>query len=791
MSKELDEEVSSLLVTVANHFNNEDRMTRERQIRKWRRLKLYWNNFSQVYWSESAKDYRIFGQETNATDSDQSYYDRPVNVFKAFLETIIAALSIQIPAIACVPDDADSPLDLSTAKAGDKIAELIYKHNNVMFLWLNALYIYCTEGMIGCYSYVKEDKEYGTYQKAKFKDEEVESYVCPECQQRIADEVFSDSEMNEFSPDDDDAALHHEILTQGPVCPECGVLLDPALAKQKLIVPRLVGYTDEPKSRICLEAYGGLYIKIANYAKKQCDTPYLIFSYETHYVNPLEMYPDLAKKLPAPSGWSNIGVNDPYEQYGRLNTQYRGEFPIENVTVKNCWLRPASFNILPEEDMKRMKKLFPDGAKVVMVNEVVADYENECLDDCWTLTQNPMSDFLNHDPLGELLTNVQDIVNDLISLTLQTIEHGIPQTWVDPAVVNFDAQRQIEAMPGTLTPTKPLSGSKNLGESFYTTKTASLAPEIFNFYRIVQELGQFVSGALPSLFGGQNNAGSSRTASEYAMSKGMALQRLQTPWKMMTIWWKEIFGKAIPAYIKCIEEDERVVEKSAQGGYVNTFIRKAELDGKIGSIELEPDEKMPITDEQQADMIMQLFQLNNQQIMGALMDPENLPYIKKVIKIPQFRLPGEDDRQKQYEEINILVNSEPIVLPPSNEDIIAAQESGQQIQPNEQSSVEIDPDVDNHEVEASICRSWLIGSAGRLAKQENPAGYKNVLLHMKAHNDIAAQQMQQRQLQELDQQLVAKSTKQTSEGPKASNPEKPKQSEKVSGESSERTPVTS
>src|SRR4029077_6115185 len=132
MSDQLDDHICSLLKTVVDHFDKEDRVTRERQIRHWRRQKLYWNNFSQIYWSEVAHDYRIYGRDTTfGADTDQDYYDRPINVYRAFLETIIAALSVQIPAITCVPDDADNPLDLSTAKAGDKISELIYKHNNV------------------------------------------------------------------------------------------------------------------------------------------------------------------------------------------------------------------------------------------------------------------------------------------------------------------------------------------------------------------------------------------------------------------------------------------------------------------------------------------------------------------------------------------------------------------------------------------------------------------------------------------------------------------------------------
>lgn len=779
--RQLDDETALLLKTCVDHFYEEDRATRERQIRHMRRLKLYWNSFSQIYWSEVAQDYRIYNNnQSNSNDSNQDYYDRPINVFKAFLETIIAALSIQIPAVNCVPDDADNPFDIATAKAGDKIGELIYKHNNVMFLWLHALYIYCTEGMIGCYSYSKADKDFGTYSKPKYKDEETDAYVCPACNSRVPDFMFSDQEMNEFAPDEDDVELHDEIDEFGPTCLECGIELDKELQKTKLIIPRLVGTTAEPKSRICLEVYGGLYIKVANYAKTVKDTPYLIFSHETHYANALECYPNLRDKIPH-GGWTTVGVNEPYEQYGRLNTQYRGEFPTEVVTVRLTWLRPAAFNILEDDQYKKLKKLFPDGVRVDMVNDIIADYTNESLDDNWTLTSNPTSDFINHEPLGELLTNVQDIVNDLISLTMQTIEHGIAQTFADPAVVNFNAQRQLEATPGTLSPTKAVAGSKSISEGFYTLQTASLSPEIFSFYQIIQQLGQFVSGALPSLFGGQQGGNSSGTASEYAMSKGMALQRLQTPWKMMTIWWKEIFGKVIPLYMKNMVDDERIVQKGDQGNFINVFIRKAEIDGRIGSIELEPDEKLPVTDEQQSDIIMRLMELNNQEIIAALMDPENLPFVAKAVKIPEFRLPGSDDRQKQYEEINELINSVPILQPPSGEEMMAAQVNGQPLVPNEQPSVQIDVDVDNHQVEASICRSWLISSAGRLAKQENPEGYKNVLLHMKAHMQIVAQQMAAQAMTQMSQQQPSDS----SGAPK----EKPKEAEKVTGASNARNPI--
>jgi len=347
-----DDPVKIDLKTICDYFYNEDLSTRQIQIRYWKRLKYYWNNFSQVFWSEQQGSYLINGRDNlngEGTD-DQSYYDRPVNVFKAFLETIIAALSVNIPAVSCTPDDADNPNDISTAKAGNKISELLYKHNNAIFLWLQALYIYSTEGLIACYSYVDEDKKYGTYEKRNYKDEDVTGYFCPSCKQQLDEEMVIQARMikeqlnTKYDPDEEDAKLeeyeddkplrlNENELIEPMVCPECSVEIDGNLQQSTLAIPKLIGVTQHPKSRICMEMYGGLYVKIANYARKQADTPYLAWLFETHYVNVLEAYPDLWDKIERGSGFGSQ-VNDTIEQYARLNIQYRGTMPEDNVSVK-------------------------------------------------------------------------------------------------------------------------------------------------------------------------------------------------------------------------------------------------------------------------------------------------------------------------------------------------------------------------------------------------------------------------------------------------------------------------
>jgi hypothetical protein len=262
----------------------------------------------------------------------------------------------------------------------------------------------------------------------------------------------------------------------------------------------------------------------------------------------------------------------------------------------------------------------------------------------------------------------------------------------------------------------PKSG-KSLSESFHEIKTATLSPEIMGFSTNIQNMAQLVSGALPSLFGGALEG--SETASQYSMSRAQALQRLQNVWKVFTSWWKEIFGKVIPMYINEIKDDERDVQRTKDGGFVNVFIRKAEMEGKIGKVELEANENLPLTWSQRKDVVMQLLQNANPQILQILGSPENLPEIRDAIGLTDFFIPGEDDRNKQYDEIKLLLDSEPM---PTEDPMMP-----------EIPSVEIDVVFDDHDIHFEIVRKWVTSEEGRQFKLLNETGYRNVLLHGKMH----------------------------------------------------------
>jgi hypothetical protein len=250
------------------------------------------------------------------------------------------------------------------------------------------------------------------------------------------------------------------------------------------------------------------------------------------------------------------------------------------------------------------------------------------------------------------------------------------------------------------------------------------------FAQSIQSMGQLVSGALPSLFGGMMQGGG-ETASQYSMSRAQAQQRQQNTWKMLIVWWKTIFGKVIPMYINGVKEDERDVQRDPDGNFINVFIRKAELEGKIGKVELEANENLPLTWGQRKDVIEKLFQNANPEIMKILAAPENLSLIHEALGLDDFYVPGEDDKNKAYDDIKQLLGSEPMP-------------TGDPMMP-EQSSIQFDPIFDNLEITFEIVRKWVISEAGRQAKTDNEAGYRNVLLYGSSIKQFLMQQMMQQQ----------------------------------------------
>lgn len=639
---------------------------------------------------------------------DNAMGDRSINVYRAHGESIIAALTTGLPVTKFFPDDADSSEDLNTAKAASKIAELVQLRNEATIKFIYALFLMYNQGLVAAYTYHDKDKKYGVIEREVQTGMANETLpgpaTCPDCSYPFEEEDLIEGFYN---------------------CKQCGQVIpqDEAVVQDYDTEVPQFETVEDPKSNEVIELFGPLNVKIAPYARTLADSPYLILEVEVHYSKVREIYPELFNEI-KPMGDQTL-------YHRALRADYDNK---DLLTVRKVWLRPWALNILEEgkeEIRKELKSKFADGLCVTFVDKDLVDVDDDILDDHWTINANPLGERVYSDPLGAPLISIQEIRTEIVDLIVETLEKGIPQTFADPDVLDFEAYEKTPNAVGMVFPAKA-QGNQNLDNAFTQLKTANLSDETRYFLAQLEQDAQFVGGAFPSVFGGILKGGSN-TASEYEMSRNQALQRLSTAWKIINNLWIKVIEKAVKSYIKNVQDDEKMVKPQGDS-FINVWIKKEELSGKLGGVEAENSEQFPSSWIQQRGMLLEIMGFGNPMLDQALYDPENVNTVNRILAIPGIKIPGADDRDKQLAEIAELLKSGPTPM--------IDQMTGMPVidpmtgQPVMQSSIPIDMDVDNHGTQAYVCMAWAVSSVGRSTKEINPQGYMNVIAHMKEHRQL-------------------------------------------------------
>lgn len=773
-----DSDIAKNLARIIDHLEQHDRFARERLIKKWRKQLCYWDNIQYIWWSDFALDWRTPDQikeEDPQSDIDPALYAKIINIYRAYGEVIIAAMSSALPTVPFVPDDAENPDDIQTAKAYTKIGMLVQKHNYAELLFMKALFILYNQGVIFGYNENRASEKFGVYEKPIVQNHAVvtREYYCANCGYALGSEEISASpipqspeEAGSEEPSPMDLPSPTGPVDEPPVaqslppmadqamgtqaCPQCGYDNMPESDDFEEMVPRIAGYAKTPKNRECLEVYGPLNVKVAPWATKKEDLPYLILETEEHYAKLQDIYPDIAERIQPLIDMESM------DRAMRTSVALKGDVSTDLCTCRRVWLQPWSYNVLGmaghKDEIEELRSLYPNGVYCVVINkDLVVEGIPDVMEDHWTITEHPLSENLHAESVGSSVMPIQDMTNEGWNLTLEGIEFGIPELYADPDVLDFDAYGKSEARPGQVSPAKAPAG-RSLGEGFFEAKTSSISQEIDKFLNRLERVGQFISGALPTVFGGSITGGSG-TAKEYEMSRAQALQRLQITWKIVKIWWARMLSKAVRSYAINMLEDEKYVEKRGST-YVNVWIRHIHMTGSVGEVEPDVNESFPISWAQKRDMILQLFQGGNEDVMNVLRHPENAGLIALIIGVPELYIPGDDDRNKQLVEIGELILSEPTqtmppmapqappqegmgpVGPPAPPPAPGAPPEQGMGMPMMTSSVPIDESLDNHEIEMITCQAWLKSEIGLQYKKENPGAYMNVLLHMQEHQRL-------------------------------------------------------
>lgn len=675
-----------ILKVLADKARLEDSTVRERKIREYRQLMLLWEGFTNIYWNESRGDWAVPNQQDLEEDEESP---RNINIYRPYGESIIAALSTAMPGVVFYPDDAEVPEDIDTAEAYQRIVELISRHNKAPLMFIKALMILYNQGVVCGYNYYRTDPKFGTTRKYQIgmQDVLIPQAMCPNC----------GTEMPSSSM---------------PVpCPGCGTAAVPSITHAQDSIPQIIDFIDEAKGREEFDLFGPLFVKLSYYARRQQDLGYIELSFEQNEAMLKSTFPEIAEKISGP------GSTMTYERWSRLDPTYVGEQPTNLPTVRCYWFRPWWYeHLADDEDKALLNQKYPTGCYCIFINEILAEIYDENMDDHWTISFNPLSTYIHAMPLGAPLAVIQDIRNDLVDIQVQTAEYGIPETYVSSKTIDFDKYKQQKAKVGMLTKAKPEPG-KDLSASFFSSTPAHLTPEVQKLKAEIDQDAQFSVGAFPSIYGGQLQGGS-QTYGEYNQSKDRALQRLSLSYKIISGFWADLLARAAVDYARYIRDGggEKFVTRD-NGQFINSWIKSAQLTGKIGHAEAEFSDQLPLTWMQKKDVFMQLFQMQSPEINSLLLAPQNIELLKKSMGVTELYVPGDEDREKQLAEFYQLINSQPII--------------GMNGQPAP--SVPIDPDIDKDDIHMEILSSLLNGPTGRYIKQASPLGYQNAVLHFKAH----------------------------------------------------------
>lgn len=712
-------EIEDAIIQLNDFFAKEDEGLRNQMMAFWKKLENYFDGIQRIFWNFDSQEWgRI-----DFNDEDPTRYDKIVNIYRAHGEAIIAALSVKLPTVNFYPDDADVTEDVDTAKAYSKASEIIGKHNEAALLFIKALFILFNQGTVAAYIYNRTKDEYGSVDVPEYGEDvnvKTHTLTCPVCRGFIGQFEEKVSTVADNQQPAIDAGTEEQPLESGQeesripgqteelpapepyiiTCPNCSAEVEPEDNLEEETVPQIVGWNKQSKARTVIDVFGPMYAQMPFYARNQETMPFIRLRFEQHFSILKSIYTNIEDKIPTNN---DTGA---YDRQLRTQNNFTGSYPNNLITTTCAWFRPWAFHVLQDEELiLKMKSFFPDGCYAVILKDIVAEARNESLDKHWEISKNPLSNFVHGEPIGKPLAPIQEIINEINDLSLETFEHAIPETFADPDVLDFEKYKDAQALPGMKFPAKkPMNGK--IADAFYTDKPAMMSDELKEFRKQNDNDAQFVVGSFPSIYGGP--AGGSKTAREYTESRAMALQRLNTVWTMLKYWWAGVQSKAVPLFIEALVEDEKFVVKEGQTGYLNIWIKQAELNGKIGRVEPEASEELPSSFAQYKTILLELITLNNEALNSAIFNPANTPNVAKALGWAGFYLPGQDDRDKQYSEISLMLKGE---------------------------WVEPEIGVDDDQTHISSIRTWAVSAAGRATKIDNPEGYNMVIQHGFKHYD--------------------------------------------------------
>ncbi len=534
------------------------------------------------------------------------------------------------------------------------------------------------------------------------------------------------------------------------ICRNCGGALGPEHFKPaaKVAVPVITDIRRVANGQEVISVVGGLELNTPVWANEMHEYPYLQWSMEVHRAKLKASYPHAADKIQmgGPQSADEIYARSTRVAVSQgLPTTHPGDALFNLITFARTWIRPWAFYSIEDKSTRdALLALFPDGCYAAFAGDTYCESRNESMDDRWRVMHALPGDGQNRPSVGDSLVQIQERYNTLSNIQAETYEYGIPPIYADPQVLDFDALANQTAEPAAHYPARSRPGQP-LAAGFFQPAPAQVPPDLVRHQQeLMGPVSQFLTGLFPAVFGGEME--SQKTASGYAMARDQALGRLGLVWRRLKTFYSDVMLLSVDCFRKNRPEDAETPVLGPGGEFESRWIRLADLKGNIQA-HPESDETFPRLKSQQRAVVQQLMASSDPLIQQALADPANVGFVKGVLGLSELVVPGEDSRNKQLREIDLLMAGAPVVVgarhavplhggagvPPAgvsdDQEENRRQDAGTTLEP----SVPVDLLFDNHVVELEECRRWANSDAGQIARIENPAGFANVKAHAEAH----------------------------------------------------------
>lgn len=517
--------------------------------------------------------------------------------------------------------------------------------------------------------------------------------------------------------------------------------------------------------------YGKLEAKVPINAEKLSDFPFLQVSKEYDYAYVRGMFPDQADEIKP--GGAGAGENE-LDRIARINAclglesaYVTGDSMVRDCTVQRVWFRPSFFMEVKDESVRAsLLAKFPKGCEVVIAGAAFIFARQSSMDAHCTLIQAYPGSGQNRISIMDKVISVQDYINKWVPLMSAYFTRCVAMRYYPNSIIDVEAFDQQSNNPGNGVPydanqLASFPGMK-LSDLIHVEQVPQNQPAMPEFITAwINEVGQLLSGALPTLYGADSNT-DTNTATGVTVQRDQALARLSTPWHNMSWGMCNVFRQAVELAAQCRKQD--IV---APGGETESLrIELADLRGKVLCYP-EQDANFPESwNQKQGRFQLMVMDANaNPMIAQLLTNPANSRLSRQMAGFSEFKNPASDAYEKQMGEFELLTRSAPEPNPAKQQAMMVAKQAiaphiaantpvtdpavGQAMQQMKQaealpdlvSSVQVDKDTDLHPVEAQACLDWINSAEGRRYKagtSRERIGFQNVRLHYLEHKALIA-----------------------------------------------------